>query len=154
MGKKLKSLKPIPKGFKLIPGLSEEKYFMNTEGAVWNRFTDYIVKPLVYKKRYGYYNFWCNRRTKKELISDVYKRVFDDVIGREKFFKLTGIELLVRRPKKNKKEEEAELGSEFPLNPKRKCHDCDNLTWRYRCLKCFRKWREKHNVDRDAYYNE
>jgi hypothetical protein len=151
MGKKSKSLKPIPKGFKLIPGLPEEKYFMNTEGIVWNRFTDYIVKPLVYKGIYCYYTFWSNRRTKKELINVVYERVFDEIMSNDKMYKLTGIIPRVRKLKKNKKEEEAELGSEFPLNPKRKCHDCENLTWRYRCMKCTRKWREDNKIDHDLF---
>ena len=28
----------------------------------------------------------------------------------------------------------------------RKCHDCQTLTWDYRCPACAQKWRSKHGI--------
>lgn len=35
---------------------------------------------------------------------------------------------------------------EFMKSRMRKCHDCQTLTWDYRCPACAQKWRSKHGV--------
>lgn len=39
-----------------------------------------------------------------------------------------------------------ELVARRGQDPKRKCHDCGKPTTDYRCAKCLKKWRKKHNL--------
>lgn len=49
--------------------------------------------------------------------------------------------------RKNKGIEPEELlGPDAPMMPMRKCHDCEEMTYNYRCDKCKAKWRAKNGA--------
>ena len=120
-----------PEGFVAIPNLPP--FYINRKGRVWNNktgkeYTWLYVRPGSKSPRVRLGDPWYSISTLLEM-----------TFGH-------GAYIEAGLPPPRGTEDELMSHKYDDPKPSRRCHDCGKPTNNYRCFRCRRKWRQKHDV--------